>query len=244
MNYLEMVNEVLVRMREDEVLSVTDSNNDPQQKLVCKFVQDAAEFVMGSHTWNSQRKVWTVPLLEGKDTYTLPTSGQGAAIYTVRFSGTEELLNEANARYLSTKKGQAGKPSMYATAWTDKDDLSVQLYPSPDDRYQPSGDLSSSEYGVAEYAIAEYNGKSESQNADVLVAFGYSQAARLSSDIDEVRLPHMPVMYYAMAYASRERGELGGQSTGELFALAASYMSDAIAWDVNNSSLEYIWSAV
>ena len=244
MNYLEMVNEVLVRMREDEILSVTDSNNDPQQKLVCKFVKDAVEFVMGSHTWNAQRKVWTVPLLESKDRYTLPASGQGAAVYTVRFSGTEELLNEANARYLSTKKGHAGKPSMYSTAWTDRGDLAIQLYPSPDDRYQPSGDLTSSEYGVAEYAIAEYNGLGEAESTNELVIYGYSQASRLSTDSDDVALPNMPVMYYAMAYASRERGELGGQSTGELFALAASYLSDSIAWDTNNSSLEYIWSAV
>jgi hypothetical protein len=239
-----MVNEVLIRMREDEVLSVTDSNNDPQQKLVCKFVQDAVEFVMGSHTWNAQRKVWTVPLVEGKDRYTLPTSGQGAAIYTVRFSGTEELLDEANARYLSTKKGFAGKPSMYSTAWTDRDNLAVQLYPSPDARYKPSGDTSSSEYGIAEYAVAEYNGAGENAGSDELIIFGYSKAARLFTDVDDVALPHMPVMYYAMAYASRERGELGGQSTGELFQLAASYLSDAIAWDTNNSSLEYIWSSV
>ena len=243
MNYLEMVNEVLVRMREDEVLSVTDSNNDPQQKLVCKLVQDAAKFVMGSHTWNSQRKVWTVPLLEGKGRYTLPTSGQGAAIYTVRYTGTEEVLTEANARYLSTKSGEAGKPRLYNPSWTDKGNVSLQLYPVPDNRYQSSEDIDSSEYGIAEYALAEYNGK-ESEGSNTLAVFGYSQEERLSSDIDEVVLPNMPVMYYALAYASRERGELGGQSTGELFALAASYMSDAIAWDVNNSSLEYIWSAV
>ena len=36
-----MVNEVLVRMREDEVTSVADPDNDAQQKIVCKFVQDA-----------------------------------------------------------------------------------------------------------------------------------------------------------------------------------------------------------
>jgi hypothetical protein len=45
-----------------------------------------------------------------------------------------------------------------------------------------------------------------------------------------------------MAYASRERGEAGGASSMELFALAKQYLSDAISWDANNSSLEYIWS--
>ena len=243
MKYLEMVNEVLVRMREDEILSVTDSNNDPQQKLVCKLVQDAAEFVMGSHTWNSQRKVWTVPLLEGKDRYTLPASGQGAAIYTVRYPGTEDLLMETNARYLSAKRVMSGKPSLYCPSWTDRGNIALQVYPVPDDRYQSSDDTASSEYGIAEYALAEYDGR-ESEGSNTLAVFGYAKSSRLSSDVDEVTLPTMPVMYYSLAYASRERGELGGQSTGELFALAASYMSDAIAWDVNNSSLEYIWSAV
>ena len=244
MNYLEMVNEVLVRMREDEIVSVTDSNNDAQQKLVCKFVQDAVAFVMGSHSWNSQRKVWTVPLLEGKSLYTLPTSGQGAAVYTVRYSGTEELLSEANARYLSTKRDTTGKPGLYATAWTSKNDLTVQLYPTPDKRYQPADSVTASEYGIAEYALSEYNGVSESKDSDEVVVYGFSQSARVSADNDDITLPSMPVLYYALAYASRERGELGGQSTGELFALAASYMSDSISWDVNNSSLEYIWCAV
>ena len=41
MTYLEMCNEVLVRMREEEIESVKDSNNDPQQKIICTFVNDA-----------------------------------------------------------------------------------------------------------------------------------------------------------------------------------------------------------
>ena len=246
MNYLDMVNEVLVRMREDEITSVADKDNDPQQKLVCKFVQDAHEFVKGSHTWNSQRKVWAVPLDQGKALYTLPASGQSAAIYTVRFSGSQELLREANARYLSEQKPVDGKPHLYATSHTSKNELAVQLYPVPDERYKRA-DITgeAAEYGIAEYALSEYNGDgSGGDNGQDLLFFGYSQAPRLGVDSDDTAIPDMPVMYYALAYASRERGELGGQSTGELFALAASYLSDSIAWDVNNSSLEYIWRAV
>ena len=243
MNYLEMVNEVLVRMREDEITSVKDSDNDAQQKLVCKFVRDAVEFVMGSHTWNAQRRVWSVPLIANKHNYTLPTSGQGAAIYTVRFAETESLLTEANARYLSTKKEIRGKPAMYTTAHADAGNMSINLHPTPDDRYPVTG-ADPSEYGIAEYAIAEYSGTGRGSDTQELAVFGYAQAAKLVGDSDNIELPHMPVMYYAMAYASRERGELGGQSTAELFALAASYMSDAISWDVNSTHLEYIWNPV
>ena len=240
-----MVNEVLVRMREDEIDTVSDKDNDPQQKLVCKFVQDAHEFVKGSHTWNAQRRVWTVPLLKGKANYTLPSSGQSAAIYTARYAGTSELLRDANARFLSEKKYTEGKPGLYATSMTDKNDLSIVLYPVPDERYTAGSDAKVSEYGIAEYNIAEYSGTGGGDAPSQEIAFfGYSQGPRLVDDSDDVAIPDMPVMYYALAYASRERGELGGQSTGELFALAASYMSDAISWDVNNSNLEYIWSAV
>jgi len=67
-------------------------------------------------------------------------------------------------------------------------------------------------------------------------------SAPMKNDDDLIRLPIDPVMYYALAYSSRERGEVGGQTSGELFALAKQYLSDAISWDVSNSELEYVWS--
>ena len=71
MTYLEMVNEVLVRMREEEVTSVVDPENDPEQKMVCKFVNDARSFVERSHAWNALRRVWVIDLAHEQYRYFL-----------------------------------------------------------------------------------------------------------------------------------------------------------------------------
>ena len=243
MNYLKMVNEVLVRMREREVTSVSDTDNDPQQKIVCKFVQDAHDFVKGAHTWNAQRRVWTIVLDEGVSRYALPDSGQSATIYMVRYAESDQTLDEVDARYLGTRKHVEGKPEVYSHAFIDDGNMAVQVHPAPDSRYKADGTVTiASEWSESEYQIAEFNGELVSDTSTSMAFFGYTSGPFIEADDDDLGIPNMAVMYYALAYASRERGELGGQSTGELFQLAASHLSDAVAWDVNNSANEYIWS--
>jgi hypothetical protein len=48
-------------------------------------------------------------------------------------------------------------------------------------------------------------------------------------------------MYLAYALAVRERGEVGGQTAGEIFQMAAGYLSDAIARDAELNYLDDIW---
>ena len=57
-------------------------------------------------------------------------------------------------------------------------------------------------------------------------------------------VPGKPVVYTALAMAARERGEVGGQTAAELFALAGTYLSDAIAWDSSLNDLDNIWMTV
>ncbi len=241
MTYLEMVNEVLVRMREDEVTSVKDVDNDPQQKLVSKFVNDARSFVDKSHTWNANRKIWVVDIVSGQPTYKLADTSEAAAVYTVRWAGSNTMLREVNQRWLSEHKAKTGTPWYYSTGFVDGNALTLRLHPIPDLGNAAAGPTS--EYNMGEYEEAEYNGQPYGDHTTLMVE-GYRALPAMSKDDDSVVLPTDPVMYYALAYASRERGEVGGQSSAELFQLAAQYLSDAIAWDVNNSDLEYIWRQV
>ena len=241
MTYLEMVNEVLVRMREDEIISVNDPDNDPQQKIVCKFVNDARRFVDKSHTWNAQRKIWLVDPSFDVAGYTIPDSNESASIYTVRWAGTSNCLKEANERWISRQKKQLGTPQYYAPSFSENNELTVRFWPVPGEDYVGSS-ASVSEYSAGEYTEAEYNG--EIAEGHSILMEGYKVSAPMKNDDDLIRLPIDPVMYYALAYASRERGEIGGQGSTELFQLANQYLSDAIAWDVNNSDMEYIWRQV
>lgn len=73
---------------------------------------------------------------------------------------------------------------------------------------------------------------------------GWRSLPDLKEDEDILRIPSQPVLYYALALAARERGEVGGQTATELFGMAQQYISDAIAIDANHSPTEFMWVAV
>lgn len=78
----------------------------------------------------------------------------------------------------------------------------------------------------------------------VIDVLGHKVLPDLKVNGDELRLPTQPVLYYALALAARERGEVGGQTATELFNMAQQYVSDSIALDANLSPTENIWAAV
>jgi len=240
-NYKDMCNEVLIRMREDEIDNVGDKNNEPQQKLVAKFVQDAYTFVQKSHTWNSSRRIWLIDLEPNVNVYTLSIPSGQAQIYSMRYASTERQIKEVNQRHLARKKFSSGSPSEFSVSQMHNGNAAIQVWPFPDDRYFSAG-AGASAYGISEYGIAEYSGLPVTDLQ--VLAEGYKMAGVPSQSEDIIELPSQPVLYYALALASRERGEVGGQSSQELFALSRSYMSDAISWDVSNSRGEYLWEAI
>jgi len=240
-NYRDMCNEVLIRMREDEIENVGDKENEPQQKLVAKFVQDAYTFVQKSHTWNSSRRMWVIDLEPEVNVYTLSIPSGQAQIYSLRYASTERQLREVNQRDLARKKFSDGSPSCFSVSQMRDGNAAIQVWPYPDERYLSSA-AGASAYGISEYGIAEYSGLPVSDLQ--IVAEGYKMAGVPSESEDIIELPSQAVLYYALALASRERGEVGGQSSQELFGLSRSYMSDAISWDVSNSRGEYLWEGI
>ena len=239
MNYLEMCNEVLVRMREVEISSVTDPDNDPQQKLVTKFVNDAKQFVERSHSWNALRKMWVIDLAHEVHKYNLMGASEQARIYLVRYvSGA--ILKEANPQWLERKPGQNGSPHWYSLSDVHNHNVTLKVWPYPDNTFGDSHDVY--EFGEAEWSEFNEDNPSYFGSPDkTLFAYGFGHQDRLKNDEDAFLIPEDPVLYYALAYAARERGEAGGASSMEIFALANQYLSDAISWDVSNSHLEYIW---
>jgi hypothetical protein len=77
-----------------------------------------------------------------------------------------------------------------------------------------------------------------------VTVLGWRVLPDLKRDTDILRLPDQPVLYYALALAARERGEVGGQTAQEIFAMAQQYITDAIALDATLSPTEFIWEAV
>lgn len=239
MNYLDMCNEVLIRMREREILAVDHPDNDPQQKLVTRFVKDAATLVERSHTWNSSRKIWILDLAHEVYKYRLNGFAEQSSIYLARYDAGAPL-QERSADWMARQRRQMGTPQWYAPSHVSDHSVELHVYPRPDNTFGGSGD-------VFEYSVAEFGENAGTQYASptkTLFVYGYGKSQPLKNNLDEIALPNDPVMHYALAYAQRERGEAGGQNSQESFALAKQYLSDAIAWDVNNSRAEYNWVTV
>ena len=78
--YLNIVNEVLRRLREDEVSSVLQNT---YSKMVGDFVNDAKQVVEDSHQWSTLRTTVVVPTVENTTEYSLTNAGERVRIYSV-----------------------------------------------------------------------------------------------------------------------------------------------------------------
>ena len=189
--------------------------------------------------------MWVIDLAHEVHKYNLMGASEQARIYLVRYvSGA--VLKEANPRWMERKPGQIGSPHWYTLSDVHNHNVTLKVWPYPDNTFGDSHDVY--EFGEAEFPFVNEDGVLIDPGSYVgspdktLFAYGFAHQDRLKDDSDTFLIPEDPVLYYALAYAARERGEAGGASSVELFALAKQYLSDAISWDANNSHLEYIWN--
>lgn len=219
MTYLELVNDVLIRMREDTIDSVGSNAqselNDPVAYMVKQFVNDAKRVVEDSHVWNALRAEWVVVTSQGTPTYSLIGSG-GRAVLDAVYSAWGGAIREATLNKIrkDSLRGGENTPMYYAIDGTDANgDARIRLSPTPKD----TGNFH---------------------------VYGFKYQDDLQHDTDVLKVPHKPVVYYALALAARERGEVGGQTSTDIFGLAKNYLSDAIALDAASNSLDDIWVSV
>ena len=210
----EMVNNVLVRLREREVDSV---NENSYSKLISLFINDAKEFVESAWNWSVLRQTLTVVTQDGVFNYVLTDSGNNVSIIdVVNLTGNSFLKYKDphwfNNVFLNSEPAK-GNPSYYVfNGVSVGGDTQVDLYPIPS--------------GV--FTIY-FNVIMRSQE--------------LVNNADTIRVPTLPVQALAYAMALEERGEDGGMSAVSAKALASVYLSDAIALDANKHPEELIWEA-
>ena len=215
MTYLQIVNQVLKRLREDTVADVTGLD-DPVAEMVVELINDAKQLVENAHTWNALRDEWSITTAADDALYSLTGAGNyGKIEMVVKDDGTE--LHEEQLRTIRKRQAASpanNKPKYYAVNGVDGNyDIQLQLFPKPD---------------------AVYN----------YTVYGFKRQAELSAASDVLLVPAKPVVYTALAMAARERGEVGGQTAAELFSLANVYLSDAIAWDGSLNDQDNVWMTV
>ena len=211
MNYLELVNGVLMRLREPSAPTVR-VNEDTVVNLAKTFVNDAKRHVEAAHGWNATRNLWQFGTEANKPAYVLEGTGGGCRISQVTKDNWNHPMDQWDLRRVIGDR--SGEP--WRWAWEGTDDagnIMIRFDPIPDDVYAIS-------------------------------VLGHRNLPDLEDDTDQLRLPDQPVLYYALALAARERGEVGGQTALELFNMAQQYISDAIALDANLSPTEMTWAVV
>ena len=204
MTYLEAINSVLRRLREDQAATVLESD---YSALIGDFINDAKRIVENSWNWSALRDTISVVTANGVSEYSLVGSGQEAVVKNVvndsanKFMGLETKDYFNNVYYLQDVV--SGTPHVYTFIGVDSnDDLKVKVYPQPDGIYN------------LRFDVAKTQGL-------------------LEADATKINVPHNPIVQMAFAMALRERGETGGQSAAEQFAVASTALSDAIAIDAN-----------
>lgn len=215
MTYLQLVNGILARLREDTVDSLA-GQDDVVVEIVKQLVNDAKHSVEEAHQWNALRTEYSVTTVAGTDTYTIAGSAGTYSLDQMLKDDGVEVINMQTKALRKRQQGATGtgNPQYYSVCGADSSgNLKVRFSPTPDAAYD-------------------------------FTVCGFQAQDPLSADTDIILVPSQPVLYLALALATRERGEVGGQTAAEIFNMADAYLSDAIARDASLNPLDDIWMTV
>ena len=200
MTYLELINDVLVRLRET---TVSTNSETSYSALIGKFVNDAKRQVEDAYAWNVLGTTITLSTTSGTYSYALTGAGQKFQVQDViNVTGNVGMKNIDFAtmnRYQNFSTPVSGIPAYYAFDGVDSsNDTKVTLYPRPDGVYSIPFSLTVPQ-------------------------------ATLSADATVIKVPDTLVAQNAYARALVERGEDGGLTSSEAYALYKTMLSDYIA---------------
>ena len=212
--YLDLVNDILIRMREPEVTTVQENI---LSKLVGKLVNDAKRQVEDSYSWNALTKTLTINTLANTYGYVLNGSGSRFKVIDVQNITGRSMINNIDTRSMSIyllNNPNPGEPLYYNFNGVHTNgDTKVDFYPVPDAGLQLYFNL-------------------------------YIPQDEFVNNTDTLLTPKEPVVLGAYARALVERGEDGGLNSAEAYSLYKSSIADAIAIESSRFVEEETWTAV
>lgn len=214
MTYLEAVNAVLIRLRQNQVSTVTENE---YSSLIGEFVNEAKEQVEDSWNWSVLRNAVTASAVIGTQDYTLTGTNERTRVLDAYNTtqkiplSKESLIVLRNFYNISTT---TGAPSRYAmNGLGTSNALKIKVYPSPNASY-------------------------------TLTFNCVIPQARLSSNTTQISVPSEPIIQIAYLKAINERGEDQGRLSEIQERLATQVWADAIAIDANRYEDEITWQAI
>lgn len=213
--YLDLVNNVLIRLRETTVSSVGDT---PYSSLIGVLVNDAKREIEDAYQWSALESTIVLPTVAGQREYTLTGSGRRFRVADVLNNTEDIFMQQADGTWINRQyylaDVQNAAPIYYNFVGLDSNgDTSVELWPQPDAVYSLRFNL-------------------------------YIPQADLSNNADTVKVPAHLVQLLAHANAVAERGEDGGQSFSELYQKYRLALADAISLESNRYDEQVTWTDV
>jgi len=206
--YLEIVNDVLARLREPSVTSVTDNS---LSTLVGKFVNDAKRQISDAYDWDAFNQAVSITTVANQvGGYSITGSGRRFKIM--------DVINSTNY-YQLTALSHADHDNFYYTIPTP-----IQALPM---YYTIQGVDSNGDTQVKFWPVPD---KVYSIRFSMIVP-----EEDFSANTDTTKLAKEPIILNAYARALVERGEDGGINSSEAYALAKASMSDLIALELARS---------
>ena len=215
MTYLQLVNSVLRRLREDEVSAVSQN---AYSKLVGELVNEAKQTIEQAWDWTALRTTKAINTSQGTYNYAITDSQNQMKILDLINDTSNTFMQRRGSSWMRNvylnQDAPEGSPLYYTYKSVDSNgDNTFDVYPTPDGVY--------------------------SLNFNVV-----QRTPNLSADTDRITIPNHPVVLLATALGARERGETGGTSAVEQFGLADRAIADAVAFDAAQFPDETIWTAV
>jgi hypothetical protein len=214
--YLDLVNDVMVRMREPEVTTVNENN---LSKLIGKFINDSKRQVEDSYRWNALTNTLTATTVPDVFNYALEGANHRFKVIEVYDNTNKRHLRNIDShtmtkKFLGGPTPQKGAPGYYNFNGIDANgDTQVDLFPIPDQEYQIFFNI-------------------------------YDPQPDLKLDSNTMKVPAEPVIQLTYARALVERGEDGGLQSSEAYALFKQVLSDYIAIESSRYIEEEAWVVV
>ena len=231
MTYREIINSVLLRLREDTIASdwsgdINDSALSPYHKLIGELVNDSKKQVESYHDWNALRETFNIRLRKGNMQYTLGDAIRGAGVsfkvLDVINKTTGRVLKQVPNDWLNEQSFpdvKEGSPEYYAfngisQAGVGREpDTNIDLYPVP-------------------------NTAVDGQVVAINIVGAQTELKEASQIL---RVPAQPVILGAWARAIAERGEDGGTQYSAVAAEARDALVQAVQLDAGNFEYERDW---
>ena len=212
--YLDVVNNVLKRLREPTVTSVGDTD---YSAMIGVLINDSKREIEDAYDWNALTDTLTADTTASVFNYVLVGSGTRFRVIDVLNDTNNCTLSYApttwmNRQYLTTDY-QESQPSYYNFNGVNSDgDTQVDLYPVPDAAYSIRFNL----------VIPQVD---------------------LVNDNDRILVPSHLVEMLTYAKAIAERGDDAGVQTSEAYQLYRLSLADAVAIERNHYDEEVVWDS-